>query len=272
MTVGPEQYRTDLVGAAEQAWHAFEDAVGEVPVEFEPPVRFDWSGRTASGVAECILFADPQHPRRDSALIVLSVTFFDKPTSERNLTLLHECIHLRFSSGLLRARVIESQHLGTVHQLPNVNDADEYSFRFRSLRLAWFFRNFVDEILVERYLKAQYPTYVGARSAYYLTMRRASFNRWKEPDVTATLKPYVILHEILRNDLGVQLAEGHPESAEFVTMSAALESELRGIRSEREFGVHMETRRRLMAVAPEPLVFDESAYDQTFKAILSLVR
>jgi hypothetical protein len=68
----------------------------------------------ANGVAKCFLFGNPKHPQSESALIVLSVSFFDKPVNERNLTLLHECIHLRFMSGPLRERVIESERLDRV--------------------------------------------------------------------------------------------------------------------------------------------------------------
>jgi hypothetical protein len=103
-------------------------------------------------------------------------------------------------------------------------------------------------------------------------MRLASVDRWRQPDVTATLRPHVILYELLRNDLGVQLADGHSESAEFAAMSATLEKDLRGLLTEPEFATHMETRRRLVAVALEPLTFDEPAYDEAFNTVLSLTR
>ena len=56
--------------------------------------------------------------------------------------------------------------------------------------------------------------------------------------MTTTLRPYVILYEILRNDLGALLADGRPESAEFVVISEELRNELNKMCSEREFETH----------------------------------
>jgi hypothetical protein len=272
LTVGPENYRNDLVGAAEAAWRAFEAAVGEIPFAFTPPPRFDWNARTAEGIAKCFVFGEPQRPQSEFALIVLSVGFFDKPANERNLTLLHESIHLRFMSGPLRARVTESERLDRVHRLPHIDDQGEYRFRSLRLGLACYFRNFADEILAELYLKTYYPAFLQGRVGYYLGMRRASFEQSREPDVPSTLRPYTILYEMLRNDLGVRLAEGYEQAAEFAAMSAALEHECRAASSEREFARHMETRRRLMEVTLEPLAFDEAAYEETFTTVLGLLR
>lgn len=99
--------------------------------------------------------------RESLPLIILSVGFFDRPAIERKLTLLHECIHIRFMLGSLRDRVIESHELEARHEIL----ALERLFLTQRLDLAFKFRSLVDEILAELYLKITIQTTFGAGSS-----------------------------------------------------------------------------------------------------------
>jgi hypothetical protein len=267
--VGPDNHQVELLDHATEAWRVFCQAIGDdIPFEASR-VYFQESARPANGIAACRYFTNGD-PRRESCWILMSRSFFHLPERRRYLTLLHECIHLRFLMGSMRDRAVELDELERDHCPANAGDANEQQFYEHRLHLAFWYRSFVDEIVAELHLKAHYQAYLRERIVYYLEMRRGSFAKREQDTVAPSLKPHTVLFEILRNELGVLFAEGHPEAAEFTNMARELGGELRRLCTEAELVSHMETKRRLLLVSLEPLTYDREIYGTIFQSIISL--
>jgi len=271
LIVGPENLRGSLVGPTTRRWNQFVAEIGALPCACGPVTFFDVRDG-ASGVACAFVFTGPRYPgNREYARIILSAGFFARTPAEQTLTLLHECIHLRFMMGPLRDRAVAAIELREIHAIPNDVADEEWTFLHHRVSLAFELRHFVDEILAECYLRAQYPAYLDARIAYYLSMRRGSINAWQQ--TVPTLQPTAIFLEVLKNELGVRLADGHPEAAEFAANSEALQRQFRAQCSEDEYRRWQTMKDRLMGVQLEPVVtFDAAACDEIFDATMRLTR
>jgi hypothetical protein len=265
--VGPSEYRSDLVQDATTAWNEFVDEIGTLPFEYDK-IRFDWNARSISGVAGALLFAGPRYPR-EFALMLVSPGFFQRERRERTLTLLHECSHLRFMLGTMRGKVIETIELERTYGLSDdVTDPEERRFLSQRIILAFDYRNFVDEIVAEFYLKTTYPAYARDRLLYYLDMRRGSSKLWQQAE--PSLRPAALLYEILRNELGVRLSESEPQGAEFKAMSIDLDRELRQRCSSDEYAQHLAIKDRLLRTTLEPLTYDDAAITEAFMSVMQI--
>src|SRR2546422_3001516 len=193
LTIGPGNRRNDLVKPAKAAWETFVAEIGSLPMTCEP-ITFEAVGRSSSGTASAFVFIGPRYSAASElAMIVLAANFFEKTLNERTLTLLHECIHLRFMIGALRHRVVGSIVLNSAHRPPALLDQDVELFLDQRVGLAFGLRNFIDEIIAELYLKSEYPAFLPARITYYLEMRRGSLTLWQQ--AAPTLRPTALLHE-----------------------------------------------------------------------------
>lgn len=268
LIVGPADYRDDLTAEARTAWNAFVDEIGTLPFAYDH-IRFDSNARSVSGIAGAFFYTGPRHPR-EFALILFSPSFFEKEPHERTLTLLHESIHLRFMLGPMRNRVIGSLELDQIYQVPDVTDPDDQQFLRQRRQLSFDFRSFIDEILAELYLKVAYPDYFRDRLAYYLAMRRRSLTLWQRG--WPSLRPSALLYEIVRNELGVQLAQNEPEATEFGEMSAGLQQELERLCSPAEYARHRAMNERLTWATLEPIAYDDAAFCEAFMTTIAIPR
>jgi hypothetical protein len=270
LIVGPAGSRNDLTSAAKDSWTAFVSEIGTLPFECDP-ITFDSNARSHYGIAATFVYTGPLYRTTEFALILLSPAFFEKSENQQFLTLLHESIHLRFMLGPLRERVIESLDLYRRLETPDdVTDDTQRLFLNQRLAIAFQFRNFIDEIVAELFLRKTYPAYLRRRIEHYAEMRRATLSLWKK--ALPTLQRHEISHEILRNELGVRLAKGEQEADELRLMSATLDEELQRQCSSDEYARHLILKDEVMSITLEPLSFDGSAFDHAFRTVIEIPR
>ena len=269
LIVGPGRSRGDLVDATRSVWRDFEREFGG-PVFPYSSLHFE-AVEISPNATAC---ADPRMGWRyqidEHVRVVLSQKFFQEPPQRQMLTLLHESIHLVLICDGLRARTIEAREKDIRHR-PSALDHDVFKFETDRHSLAMPFYHFVDEILAEHYLQRYYPRFIEKRLAYYLDARRENFSRRIHTQVRPELLPYAHLYEQLRNELGVQLANGRPEANEFNAMIDAIDiSWLELCPDEGERTRLTELRPRLIQWGLEPAEFDANAYEAVFDEMIAL--
>lgn len=214
MHVSLEVPGPDLDGSLQQRAH---DAWDDLAATVQLPI-------TASDVAISLttlqptakawskpLFSVPHYPQpRDVAQIILSrQLLLNAPTNEMRLTLLHECIHMRFAMGAHRQRWIRIRHeRQAADQRANdtaQTDVNLANFMLRRHDHAFTIVTLPDEIVAEQYLKDEYPNLFDERAEYYSQMRIECRTQVETPRSDRSLQPFAVFHELLRNAFFRQL-------------------------------------------------------------------
>jgi hypothetical protein len=265
--VGPDASIPQLLTQSERIWARFADAVTNGPPEIMIVSHDVYAERGVSAIAMTVPLLDAHQRLSDNYWIVLGRRFFAATEDCQILTLLHECIHIRLHAGPLRERTQDG--LIRKPQLEPWPAATQLAWD--RWDVACKFRNFCDEILAEQYLKARFPDWFSRRWAYYLQMRRDSFNGRFFDNVEPRFRALAMGYEILRNQLGSRLADDATQRDEFQAMEAPLH---RGF----EAGAAPDEQERLarLVTASADLVFrhgppfDLSTFDQTFDWVRTL--
>lgn len=209
LVVSPDRNRADLVGEVQAAWNKFENAIPNHPLA-NVPTRFQCQWREDTlGVARAIaeLAADPAN---DTGKIVLGQRFLDTayPVAGRNLTLLHESIHLILQTGAQRNRTGQVEQMRT-QRLREHNrlwstappDADREAHEFHRLMLGFQFVNMPDEVWAELFLRDNYPATFGDRMALYLSLRDDPARRTEHPDLPPSIRKFYLVYQWLALEL-----------------------------------------------------------------------
>jgi hypothetical protein len=156
--------------------------------------------------------------------VVMGATFFGTPQAEQNLTLIHETCHARLCLGTLRERTIQSIALQRYEQARrnrevNLRANDRYD-------TAFMFRTFNEEILAERMLRELHPGLARERVQMYRRMREQFDINGGADRMIPELRPFGLLYEIARNDLGEALSFDANDRNEFARMGRAREATL----------------------------------------------
>ena len=217
--VGPDTSVPERLSESEHIWARFADAITNGPPEMMIVDHQAYTEDRTSAIAITIPILDAGQRLSDNYWIVLGERFFTVAEECQILTLLHECIHVRLHAGPLRDRTQDG-----LRQKPQIEPMPG------TTRLAWTrwdvackLRGFCDEILAEQCLKYRWPDWFPHRWAYYLEMRRDSFNQRFFDNVEPRFRALAIGYEILRDQLGFQLADDPMQRAEFHAMAATLQ-------------------------------------------------
>jgi hypothetical protein len=200
-------------------------------------------------------------------LDLLGQRFFTATEESQILTLLHECIHVRLHAGPLRDRTQD----GLIRKRQLEPMAAATRLVWTRWDVACKFKGFCDEILAEQYLKYRWPDWFPRRWAYYLQMRRDSFNQRFFDNVEPRFRALAMGYEILRDELGVRLADDPVQRDEFQTMATTLQ---RGF--DAAATPHEQERLRALARASAELdfrhgpPFELNAFDQAFDWVMTL--
>lgn len=210
LVVTPDRNRADLVGDVQTAWNTFATAIPNHPLA-NIPTRFnsEWpddAEAVARAVAE--LAADPAN---DAGKIVLGQRCLDAayPTEHRNLTLLHESIHLTLQSGTHRERyrlVDEARKLlMRQHNRTYRGPSDAEVHAYHRLRFGFEFVNMPDEIWAELYLRDNYQGLFDTRMAQYLALRDDPARRGNHVALQPCIRKFHLLNEWFTLELARRL-------------------------------------------------------------------
>lgn len=192
------------------------------------------------------------------------------------LTLLHECIHMRFAIGAHRNRWIrirdERQAADQRAHDTAQTDVDLANFMFRRHDHAFTMVTLPDEIVAEQYLKDQYPDMFDDRAEYYRQMRLECRTQVETPRSDRSLQPFAVFHELLRNAFFRQLLDdGAAADTDLGQLERFAETRLGELAT-------ADLSRSLLALKPRlldlrhdaPLDNAEIAYTELFDRVMAL--
>jgi hypothetical protein len=271
LLIRPEH--TSDLERAESLWRQFESALSPRPfnysrVEFRA-LEPEKSGlfiipATVNAVASAGLEVGDHWERAE---IRLGERFFveGRTENQQTLTLLHELIHLRYSCGVLREQYLTTAKKEQLAQ-PDFWADD---FLFERCDIAGQILKFVDEIIVELHQLRYYPHL--ARSDYYTEMRRSAFLGQHHMRVSASLRQYAAVLELLRHGLGLMISEsGSSNVVALESYVVAIEKDLRSLVSAGEAGRLLKLRDTMLHVQLEPLEFDQGPFDALFDEVMAV--
>jgi hypothetical protein len=268
LTISIENDRVDLLERLKVVWGQFEQAT-------KPPLRYRVTeiGRTpmvSNGIACSRPWLIVPAELVSWAQIIVSTRLLDESESRRNLTFLHECIHLYFAFGPHRQRRIRIQATEDVERIKidQVLDAQRHNFMADRLRNALTFTTYPEEIVAEQYLQEHYPGLFPERGDYLLSMRAAAD---MELCQTPMFRKYWLFYELLRRRFCANLVAGPEVRQEFTKLAETAERMVRESCSAEEWKYFAEMLPRLLDIRyDQPLEEAEAAYAEIYNRIMSM--
>lgn len=264
--------RYDLVDTARNAWDAFGAAI-QHPLILTG-VDYGVVDHGCNGEA----FSKPFFRvglLPDWSQFLLSVQLLTTSTEiDRNLTLLHECIHMDFAFGDHRARWerLQAEVRAVEHQLQMmmIQDMNLMKYLWYRHNTACVIRQLPDEIVAEKRMKRDYHELWLAREEYYVRMRHRHEAEIVAGQPNDNLWPFSVFYELLRIQLFIPLAETPVVHAELRRLEAVTDTQLRVITSQETLDFLLRERAALLDVGlDQPLINAEAAYDRVFGWIMA---
>jgi hypothetical protein len=224
------------------------------------------------------LFSVPHYPHPiDIAQIILSRPLLSNaPVNEVRLTLLHECIHMRFAMGPHRARWIrirdERQAADQRAHDTAPTNIDLANFMLRRHDHAFTIVTLPDEIVAEQYLKDEYTGLFQDRAEYYRQMRIGCRPQVETPRSDRSLQPFAVFHELLRNAFFRPLLDhGAAADADLERLEQFAETRLGELATADLNRFLTALKPRLLNVRHDaPLDAAEIAYSELFDRVMAL--
>ena len=208
--------RPDLVESARAAWQEFNGVIAS-PFSSDKVAFGTTFMRPDAKAYSRPFFASGRGPTsRDRAQIILSTALLTGASDlERNLTILHECIHLAFAFGDHRERYqarfdrVRAFELNLRRQV-DLPIAEINLLNNRSLA-GFQFLQLPDEAVAELLLRRDYEAWFPSRATYYLDMRRDEALRLAGREESDALKAWAYFYADLRASLLVPMAGELPD-------------------------------------------------------------
>jgi hypothetical protein len=267
--------RRDLVPAAEGAWESFN-------VTVRNPLTVTSVICAAADIAcNGDAFSKPFYGRvlGEWAQFILSVPLLTTITeTDRNNTLLHECIHMDFAFGEHRERWQRLQEQvraveSTIRSMMTT-DIDLLTFLDYRHRVACLIRNVPDEIVAEQRLKRDYPERWPDRAAQYVRMRQRHEIKVLAGRPGDCLWPFSVSYELLRNAFFIPIADGMPAvQEELQRLESVADTQLRVCADGELVAFLLGEKPALLDVSHDrPFPAAEAAYDRVFDRIMAVDR
>jgi hypothetical protein len=275
IAVVPDCGRSDLEIAVRDAWQAFESAVPahplvNVPVMFGPPDQ----DRVGDAIAIAMPHLDPAGNRVEPWTVVLGERFWSQTAEGRNLTLLHESIHLHLHAEK-GARTVRSDSLrrklrAAEREAAAMEGVDKGFKRWRGVT-AMQFHLFPDEIWAELFVRDRYPEWLERRLIALLAMREAtrSERSVQLAKIPPPLHGWCMFFELIRVELVMALELDERRLARLRALKASWISGL----EQQSPGTVPSTLRKVREAIPRPLDVDavsEVPFDEFCHAILAV--
>lgn len=209
--------------------------------------------------------------------LVLATELLEKATEcDQRLTLLHECIHMDFGLGehnerwlTLHKRAEETGSAITGTTTTAEKEADRQRYLLNRNDMGFGFLRLPDEIVAEQCLKHKFGKWFEKRAKYYVRMRQAHEADVAAPKSDVPLRPFHVLHELLRCALYIPLVADVPgleaEHAELMRLKKNAEDRLREYASAESI---LAMKPRLLDVSfDKPLREAEAAYEEMYARI-----
>ncbi len=272
--IGAANGRMELNPQMAEVWERFESSVS-LPFQYSRWKPWAYAGGVG-GVAGADLVVEGHPEFRDrqfSRIIVDADRFFALDNDRRFLTLLHESIHLGSFLDALRPTLTVKHALGRQHDVTSPLTGAERTgddLEQQKITLGLFLADQLLEFDAELGLKNKYGEHVEKRAAYYVEMRRTAIEekRWLRP--LEPLRPYALLLEWLRVDLGLMLAIENTLTEALISMAAELEAQLKEFAAAKERIDRLRAKLRWSVLGENVQESAPQIYTDVFNDVLSI--
>ena len=249
---------------AEEAWLRFVEQVQPPPVEVTDIYWWPAPQPPADTMAQAEVVQDLQH--EPGLILRLSAQFFRLNPSSQMVTLLHETI--RMNLELTGKRVQRADDLSQGHFQGKTRS--EQAFETQRIQLARGLYLFPDEVMAEKHLQQDYPTFAADRVGHYNNVQgRASQNRDYQAAGPGLEWPAALLYW-LRNKLGVLIATTDEFGTAFGDRAAFFDARLRDLLPGDQYRRVTGLGRRLLAGGAGSPALDEEAARELFRLVVDI--
>jgi hypothetical protein len=273
--IGAAHGRMELNDQMAEVWTAFETSIS-LPFRYSRWKAWAYPGGV-DGVAGADLVVEGHPESRGqefSRIVVDADRFFALDERRRFLTLLHESLHLASFLDALRSTVAVKHRLGRQYNAASTLTGAELppdDFDRQKVTLSFLLADHVLEYEAEMSLRENYAEYAAERTGYCVEMRRAAIaeQRWLRP--LEPLRPYALLLEWCRLDLGLTLTETDEKlNEEVARMLREVEAELAEYPAARERIERLKAKLRCSALAQNRGASAAKIYTDVFDEVLSV--
>lgn len=273
--IGAANGRMELNEQMAEVWKGFEASVS-LPFQYSRWKPWAYAGGV-DGVAgaDLVVEGHPEFRSQEFSRIVVNADrFFALDVDRWFLTLLHESLHLASFLDALRPTVAVKHELGRQYGMASALTGAERPYADldqQKLTLGFLLADHLLECDAEISLRARYAEYASKRAGYYVEMRRTAIaeKRWLRP--LESLRPYALLLEWCRLDLGLILTEADENlKAEVTLMVTEGEAGLREFPAARERIERLKARLRCSALGDNFHGSAPQIYTDVFNDVLSV--
>jgi hypothetical protein len=270
--IGAANGRMELNEQMAEIWKGFEASVS-LPFQYS---RWAYAGGVGGiAGADLVVESHPEFRAQEFSRIVVDADkFLALDDGRRFLTLLHESLHLASFLGVLRSTVQVKHALGRQYDLTSPLTGDERPYDDldrQKISLGFLLADQLLEFDAETALKSRYPEHAVKRATYYIEMRRTALQerRWLRP--LEPVRPYALLLEWLRLDLGLLLtASDSTLKEEATSMSSELDTLLKESATARNRIERLKARLRCSALDETFQTAAPQIYTDVFNDVLSI--
>jgi len=270
LIVTPYGNRANLVPEVRNTWNAFSTAIPNHPL-VNIPTRFECQWPEAF---ESVAIAVPElatNPANDTGKVVLGRRCLDAayPPASRNLTLLHESIHLVVQTSTQRQRTqcvtqAREQRLQDYDRICITASPDqEMHARFR-MYFGFEFVKMPDELWAELYLRDNYPNLFDERLAHYLRLRDVPAKRTMHTALQPSIRKYYLVSEWFTLELARRIDRDVARLRRFGEIQADWRTDLVGMVGEDDTRLLLDRAAGLLpanVAAIDPAEFDQFSDD-----------